>query len=137
MESNKNVDLSKWDLPDDWDAEISAAHHIATESIESARNLMLASFERKVREVAGWAAYWMLKNEFWWAARMDADDNFTVTVGLGDGDIEKSFKLRDFLMQDCNWYQQDNRDKFIKMLREVADHFAKSAPPGHKYQTED
>ena len=79
----------------------------------------------------------MLQNEFWYDARMDDDGNFTVTVGLGDGECEKTFKLREFLMQDCNWTQEENRDKFVSLLREVADHFVETAPPGHKYQSGD
>lgn len=137
MEHNKNIDLSKWELPDDWDAEITAAANLAAESLESVSAIMNTLFERKVREVAGWAAYWMLQNEFWYDARMDDDGNFTVTVGLGDGECEKTFKLREFLMQDCNWTQEENRDKFVSLLREVADHFVETAPPGHKYQSGD
>lgn len=137
MEHNKNIDLSKWDLPDDWDAEISAAVNLAAESLESVSGIMEKLFERKVREIAGWACYWMLQHEFWWAARIDDDGDFTVTVGLGDADCEKNFKLREFLLQDCQWYQEENRDKFVQMLREVADQYAKTAPPGHKYQSDD
>lgn len=137
MEHNKNIDLSKWDLPDDWDAEITAAANLAAESLESVSEIMNKLFERKVREIAGWAAYWMLQNEFWYTARMDLDDDFTITVGLGDSDCEKTVKLREFLLVECDWYQEDNREKFIKMLREVADHFAKTEHPRRKYQTED